>query len=446
MKRNYPDIGLHVPSLLLPAPHVPLESWPVIACDQHTSEPEYWREAERLVGDRPSTLRLVLPEANLAGDRQAAVAEINERMAAYIERGVLQELPPGFMLVERHTGRATARRGLLVALDLQHFDYRADAQTLIRSTEGTDANRLPARIDVRREAVLEVPHILVLIDDPECSVIEPLFGGGHDALSAGDPLYDIELPQGGGHVRGWHMANEQTIAKVAQAIGKLRRGEPPLLYAMGDGNHSFAAARSVWEDLRAEGAANDHPGRYATVELVNLHDPALHFAPIHRLVAGVQPATLLTALAEHLRAAGLRREICQDRESWLRLRHKLRGQSGHCIPYVAGRGQADAEFGVITIAAPRLRLATASLQDFLDAFSADAKDRRGRLDIDFIHGDETLEQLAQAPNNTGFLLPPMDKHDLFPTVISDGATPRKTFSLGEAHEKRYYFECRRIRP
>lgn len=436
MTRDFPEIGLHVPSLLLPAPKVPLASWSVIACDQHTSHSAYWQETARLVGEQPSTLHLVLPEAHLGdGDRTAAVAAIHRRMEDYVESGVLVQQPPGFMLVERFSGRDTARRGLVVALDLECFDYREGAKTLIRSTEGTDAGRLPARIAVRQDATLEAPHILVLIDDPLCTVIEPLF-----ERQRGRPTYDFDLMQGGGRVRGWHLGSEDVIGGVANALAALRRGDPPLLYAMGDGNHSFAAARAVWETLKAQGAGADHPGRYALVELVNLYDEALHFAPIHRLLTGVDANRLLAAMAEHFSDSGWRREVCADLGHWQR--SAAEPKAGHCIPYLAGSDEGP-EFGIVSIAEPRFGLATASLQQFIDSFIGDAS---GKPQVDFIHGDDTLRQLAERPGSIGFLLPPMDKHDLFRTVVRDGATPRKTFSLGEAHEKRYYLECRRIQP
>ena len=249
MKRHYPQIGLHVPTLLLPRPDVSMASWSVVACDQYTSQPEYWQETARLVGDRPSTLHLILPEAQLGrDDRAEAIAAINARMDRYVASGVLEAQPPGFMLVERAVGRAAPRRGLVVALDLDAFDYRPGAQELVRSTEGTDRNRLPARIAVRRDAVLETPHIMVLIDDPARTVIEPLFE--RDLASA----YDFELMQGGGRVRGWRVDDAAMIDEVAGRLAALRAGEPPLIYAMGDGNHSFAAAKAVWEEDPGDGA------------------------------------------------------------------------------------------------------------------------------------------------------------------------------------------------
>ncbi len=430
MQRHYPDIAFHVPTLLLPAPGIALESWAVIACDQHTSEPEYWEETRRLVGDSVSTLNLVLPEARLGrGDRGAAIAAINGCMRRYLDDGVLVPCSPGFMLVEREVGRASPRRGLVVALDLESFDYREGAEGLIRSTEGTDPGRLPARIEVRRDAPLETPHILVLIDDPGGTVIEPLFERGLELA------YDFETMQGGGRVRGWRVGDGGLIADIAGRLGALRRGEPPLLYAMGDGNHSFAAARAVWEGIKAShgGAAVEHPGRYALVELVNVHDDGLEFAPIHRLLDGVDPAALFAAMAAHFEGVGFGRRVFDNVDQWRRVCGET--GPGHRLPYVAG-----AEFGLVSIDAPRLRLATASLHDFLDGYL----DRDGAASVDYIHGDETLVNLAGARGRVGFLLPAMNKHDLFKTVIDDGATPRKTFSLGEAHEKRYYLECRRI--
>ena len=430
MKRHYPDIALHVPKLLLPAPGVPLETWSVIACDQYTSEPEYWDETRRLVGDNPSTLALILPEARLdAGDRERAVAGINRRMAEYLATGVLVEQRPGFMLVERDAGRDAPRRGLVVALDLECFDFRPGARQLIRSTEGTDPARLPARIAVRRDASLEAPHILVLIDDPDRTVIEPLFE--HPLAAA----YDVALMQGGGRVRGWHVDDAKLIDTVAARLAALRQGEPPMLYAMGDGNHSFAAARAVWEDVKRQvRSAPDHPARYALVELVNVYDDGLEFAPIHRLVDGVDPAQLAQELAAHFADAGYSHRSFGDRNAW---RRACRAPAaGHRLPYLTATG-----FGLARIEQPRCQLEAASLQGFLDDFMG----RNPNMRIDYIHGDDALARLAAAEGRTGFLLPAMDKHDLFKTVVRDGATPRKTFSLGEANEKRYYLECRRIR-
>lgn len=438
MKTHYPDIALHVPSLLLPAANVPLETWAVIACDQHTSEPEYWAEARRLVGDAPSTLDLVLPEALLAdGDRKAAIADIHRNMERYVEGGVLVEQPPGFMLVERDVGGEHSRRGLVVALDLECFDHREGARELIRSTEGTDPRRLPARTAVRRGAALETPHILVLLDDPGRTVIEPLFD------SPGDLAYDFPLMQGGGRVRGWPIQDAERIEATATRIAALQRGAPPLIYAMGDGNHSFAAARTLWEELREAGAPPDHPARHALVELVNVHDQALEFEAIHRLVADVEPDDLLAAMTGHLDGAGFTLERYDSPTDWNAARQGASSEPGHAIPFIQG-SPAGIPYGLARIASPDAQLAATTLQRFLDDCLPKL---HGAPDLDFIHGEDTLASLVQGmPNRVGFLLPALDKHELFASVIRDGATPRKTFSLGEAHEKRYYVECRRIQP
>ena len=237
----------------------------------------------RIVGDDPSTLQLIFPEAYLQETcREQTIAGINQRMQAYLKSGVLVEQRPGFMLVEREVGCAAPRKGLVVALDLEQYDYRDRAQKLIRATEGTDQSRLPPRIQVREKASLETPHIMVLIDDPQQTVIEPL--DEKDLKLA----YDFELMLGGGRLRGWHIDDEVLIDQIAGRLARLACGEPPLIYALGDGNHSFATARAVWERLKAQAEdvrqIMNHPARYALAELVNVHDEGLEFAPIHRVV------------------------------------------------------------------------------------------------------------------------------------------------------------------
>ena len=406
MQLHYPKVALHVPTLLLPRADIPLETWSVIACDQYTSQPEYWEEVRRIVGADPSTLHLIFPEAYLGlADRKQAIAGINQRMQAYLKSGVLVEQRPGFMLVEREVGRAAPRKGLVVALDLEQYDYRDGAQKLIRTTEGTDQSRLPPRIQVREKASLETPHIMVLIDDPQQTVIEPL--GEKDV----ELTYDFELMLGGGRLRGWHIDDGTLIDEIAGRLARLACGEPPLIYALGDGNHSFATARAVWERLKAE--AEDerqimhHPARYALAELVNVHDEGLEFAPIHRVVFGVDAADLLRAMETHCTEWGFSRRNFTDRKEWETACREAAVGPGHHIPYMS-----ETERGLLSIARANFQ----------------------------------LEKLAAEPDSIGFLLPAMDKRDLFKTIIMDGATPRKTFSLGEAEEKRYYLECRRLVP
>ena len=434
MQRYYPKVALHVPSLLLPRADIPLETWSVIACDQYTSQPEYWEKVRRIVGADPSTLQLIFPEAYLKSvSRDQIIAGINRRMQEYLSSGVLVEQPPGFMLVEREVGRTAPRKGLVVALDLEQYDYRAGARKLIRPTEGTDQSRLPPRIQVREKASLETPHIIVLIDDPQQTVIEPL---GQENLQ---PAYDVELMLGGGRLRGWRIDDGTLISEIAGRIGRLACGAPPLIYAMGDGNHSFATARAVWERLKA--AAGDerrimnHPVRYALAELVNIHDEGLEFAPIHRVVFGVDAADLLRAMEAHYTEWGFSQRTFADRDEWETACRAAALGPGHHIPYISGT-----EHGLLGIAHSSFQLEVASLQVFLDRYL----DAHPRARLDYIHGEDALEKLTAGPDRIGFFLPAMDKRDLFKTIAADGATPRKTFSLGEAAEKRYYLECRRL--
>ena len=435
----YPQVALQVPEILLPKSGAALESWAVIACDQYTTAPEYWRQVEELVGDAPSTLHAIFPEVHLGGPGRARRIEgINRQMRRYLEDGTLEPLPPGFVLVDRETPRTPSRKGLLVCLDLEQYGFAPDSGSLIRSTEETDPERLPPRIEIRRGAPLELPHVMVLIDDPENTVIEPLFES-RDELPL---LYDFELMMGGGRLRGWHAGEPERIAGTADALAALASGfaarygasrkAAPLLFAVGDGNHSLAAAREVWEAKR-RGAPADHPARHALVELVNLHDPGLRFEPIHRVVFETDADELLSSLADHCRSRGSHLEVTDfaDRRQWEKARAGL-DRGGQHLPFVASR-----RLGIATIHRPRQQPAAASLQSFLGGAGV-------RHRVDYIHGGDRVEELGSLPGNVGFFTEALDKQSLFRTILRDGPLPRKSFSLGEAEEKRYYLESRRI--
>ncbi|TLM67708.1 MAG: DUF1015 domain-containing protein [Deltaproteobacteria bacterium] len=437
-------LALHVPTILFPRDGIDLSRWAVIACDQYTAEPEYWAAVDELVASAPSTLRLTFPEVFLGkGDEAARIAAINAAMQAYLADGTLRELPPGFILLDRQTGHVPSRKGLIVALDLEHYDYLPGAQTLIRATEGTILDRLPPRIRVREKAPIELPHIMVLIDDPERTVIEPLFAAELP------PLYDFELMQHGGRLRGWHVDEPALIAQIGRALERLadpqrfreRYGsDQVMLYAMGDGNHSFATAKAIWEQLKAAApdpaAVMDHPARYALVELVNVHDPGLEFEAIHRVLFAVDADDLLACARAHFAAVGT-----PCRVDWLAdgaaaaSAANAAPAGSHAIPFIAA-----GKHGLLTIDRPHLTLAVATLQEFLDAYLAAG----GRGHIDYIHGAAAVERLSAAADAVGFLLPALSKHELFRTIVRDGALARKTFSMGEADEKRFYLECRRI--
>lgn len=444
---NFARIGLQIPTLLLPRADTDLTRWAVVACDQYTSQPEYWVRVEALVGDAPSTLRLILPEVYLgAADETQRIHAIQETMRRYLADGVLTPQPPGLILVERETARGRSRKGLIAALDLEHYDFNTNARTLIRPTEGTILERLPPRIRVREGAPLELPHVMVLIDDPERSVIEPLFA---EPL---EKLYDFPLMLDSGRVRGWRVDQPMLIQWIAERLERLvdpaafseRYGvadEPALLYAMGDGNHSFATAKIIWENLKHAApdpaAVMSHPARHALVELVNLHDEGLEFEAIHRVAFGVDAEHLLTAFDEFLAARDSTLTVL-ERPSWGAARRTWREMQRSDRQVIAFVTQDRC--GVLLIERPRLTLPVASLQAFLDPYL----DNRSGARLDYIHGEETLERLGRQPGNIGFYLPALAKSDFFRTVIRDGALPRKTFSMGEADEKRFYLECRRI--
>lgn len=444
---HFDKIALQVPTILLPKTGLDLTKWAVIACDQYTSQPEYWHEVERLTAGEPSTLNLVFPEVYLEdADGEARIATINATMDRYLSEGVVEPQPPGFLLVDRATETVPSRKGLMVALDLEQYDYRPGAATLIRATEGTILDRLPPRIRVREKAHIELPHIMVLIDDPERTVIEPL-------CDRQLPLvYDFPLMQQGGHLKGWQVNDPTAIEQVAAALTRLAEPQrfaqryqvedkPVVLYAMGDGNHSFATAKAIWEKLKEatddRAAIMDHPARYALVELVNIHDPGLEFEAIHRVLFDIDFDRLCTQAETFYREAGARFscEICSDLDALPEKSRRLKEKGRHLIPFIAGE-----RCGLFVIDNPPLHLVVATLQALLDRFLED----HPKVRIDYIHGEGTVTALGKRPGNLGFYLPALSKHDLFKTIILDGALPRKTFSMGEADEKRFYMECRKI--
>lgn len=442
-------LALQVPTLLIPRADLDLTRWAVIACDQYTSQPEYWHEVERLAEGHPSTLHLIFPEVYLDETESAArIDAINATMERYLAEGILEAQPPGFMLVERRTETAPSRKGLVVALDLEAYDYRPGSTSLIRATEGTILERLPPRIRVREKAPIELPHIMVLIDDPEMTVIEPL-------AELDLPLaYDFSLMQGGGHLCGRRVADPAVIARVGQSLERLadpRRfaeryqveERPVLLYAMGDGNHSFATAKAIWEKIKSEApdqeAIMDHPARFALVELVNVHDPGLEFEAIHRVLFNVDFDRLLHQAEVYYRrhGAGFACEFCNDLDALPEKSRRLEADGRQLLPFIAGD-----RCGLLVIDRPQTHLEVATLQGFLDEALAGQPNSR----IDYIHGEGSVTALGKRPGNVGFYLPAICKREFFKSIILDGTLPRKTFSMGDADEKRFYMECRKIAP
>ena len=399
--------------------------WSCVACDQYTSQPDYWEAADALVGDAPSTLRLILPEVYL-GETDIRKPAVLASMDTYLSE-VLVSHPGAMILVERTLGDGETRWGLMGAVDLMTYDYRKGADSLIRATEATVAERIPARTTIRRDAPVELPHVMMLIDDRAKTVVEPLTSK-RDTMPV---AYDHDLMQGGGHLKGYFLS-EDDMEAVVSALGALvtpeameaRYGKPdlaPLLFAVGDGNHSLAAAKTCFEEIRAaigDEAAMSHPARYALCEVVNLYDDSLRFEAIYRVAFGVDPDHLLAAFKAY--ADSLRGDAAPQRIDWV---------SGD-------------RTGTVMVPTPVAALPVGTVQDFLDAY---LKTVPATASVDYIHGEATAKALANRPDAVAFLFDGMAKEELFSTVIADGALPRKTFSMGHARDKRYYMEARKIR-
>ena len=436
--KTYAEIGVRIPQIYLPRKGTDLAKWAVIACDQFTSQPEYWKEVETLVGNAPSTYNLKLPEVYLEKPGELdRIKFIQDKMRFYLENDYL-EPHEGLIYVERQVFGKT-RHGLMLCLDLERYDFTKGSSSLIRATEGTIVERLPPRMKIRQGAALELPHILVLIDDPQRTVIDVL----EKARDGMDKLYDFELMLGSGHLSGYAVTpamEDQVIASLQSlacpeafstkyAVGK---DKPVLLFAMGDGNHSLATAKAVWEKMRP-GVGMDHPARYALVEIENVHDEGLKFEPIHRILFGLK-RDVFTALEDHF-GQNFHFYPVPDTAEMIK-----RVDNAHGPGQVIGLVDSGKRYGVVEIDHPTSNLAIGSLQAFLDPFIKEG----GADRIDYVHGGEVVCSLGKLPDNAGFYVPGMDKSDLFKTVILDGTLPRKTFSMGEAKEKRFYMEARKI--
>ena len=436
--KNIPELGLQIPEILLPASSIDPQKWSVIACDQYTSQPEYWQKVEQFVGSSPSALNLVFPEVFLGkADENERIGKIHRSMVDYLRSGLL-ESREGMIYVER-TINGKTRRGLMVALDLEKYDFNKGSQTLVRATEGTILDRLPPRMKIREKAPLELPHILMLIDDPEDTVI----GSIENTKNSLPVVYDFDLMQSSGHLTGRFVNDPELENFVFQGLTSLAnpetfaqkynlpKGTPVLLYASGDGNHSLATAKAIWEKIK-NSVGMDHPARYALVEIENVHDKALEFEPIHRVMFDVKSDPV----------ESLQKYFGKD------VTFTTAANSAEMINAVKSVHGAEHHFGLITpsgcqvvsIHNPKLNLPVGTLQEFLDNWMKTGTSGQ----IDYVHGDETVCSLGAKEHNVGFYLAGMHKSELFRTVIKDGSLPRKTFSMGEAHEKRFYFEARSI--
>ena len=442
----FDNIALGVPRILLPKPEIDCSKWAVIACDQYVHDISYWEEVKSIVGDTPSTLDLIYPEVYLYDDEhEERIARVHNNMKRFVTDGFFRDKIEGFLLVDRVLPSGKSRKGLVVTLDLEHYDSRSQSKTLIRTTEGTYPKNLEARFEVRGNASLEFPHILVLINDPKKEIIEPLFDEGHPKI------VDFELMMNGGQLRYHLIDNKKDIVRIAQKLAK--RIEPDyiqqkygvenetLLYAMGDGNHSFAAAQKAWKEIKS--TLNDtlrtaqHPARHAMVELINLHDDAIDIEPIHRLITRVDPYTTCNTLVALLNSSGTHAHL--EKVSSSNAQHQrtaaLSSASTHCLPY-----RAAGDLGILVIENPSQRTIPETMEAALDLFTRENTES----EVGFIHGEDVIDDLGNKPDALGFYMPPISKDSVFESIVRHGAYPRKSISIGHADEKRYYMECRSL--
>ena len=426
------SLGIEIPSVLLPQSE-DLRKWSVIACDQFTQDRLYWEKVKTEVEGASSTLNMIFPEVFLSdGDAAQRISGIHSVMASYIKEGVFKEPRQGFIYIERDTPFHKKRRGLIAAIDLERYEWKSSARPLIRSTEGTVEERLPPRMDIRRGAPLELPHVLLLIDDDENAFL-PAIG---ELAKKNAPVYDTPLIMDSGNVAGWFIDAESGIAFIAEKLDELynRRAlsygsDAPFLFAVGDGNHSLAAAKGIWEEYKASCLSSGvpvHPCRYALVEIENIYDSAIQFEPIHRVVLGAGFDETVSILSQ-LPGFSCREVSNTDELAGL----CAKSSAPNCFG-IAGEGR----YALTETSAGGI--ATACLQPLLDkAFPA--------ANIDYIHDEKELLRLSAAGSgNTGILLPPVQKSGLFETVAAFGPLPRKSFSMGHSCEKRFYLECRQL--
>ncbi len=426
-QQHNPSSVIQMAQWLLPGAGVDTSRWPVLACDQHTSDPDYWAKTRQTVGKQPSTLHVILPEVYLETESASVldgrIQRIHQTMARYLAEQVLEPTGRGCFLIERRTPQRASRLGLVVTVDLEQYDYRPENRLLIRATEETVADRLPPRSAIRQAALFECAHVQLLMDDPRKTVLEPVFA----ACTAGHvpTAYDITLMQAGGAVRGWFLPEaDALVSRMRAAMNRLDSLEKEgLLLVVGDGNHSLAAAKDHW-DRHKDQLPADHPARFAMVEVMNLHDDGLSFEPIHRVLTGIGPTDFQKALIDWF----------EDHAPQLLCEGAAIAQD-HAV---LARVLTPAGTRLLTLQGTAADLPVALIQPFLDHLVESRQ-----LKIDYIHGLDVLQDLVDQ-GAIGIALPALQKDAFFSLLAQQSVLPRKTFSLGEANEKRYYLECRMI--
>ncbi len=424
---NKLGIGIEIPEIMLPDKRVNMRKWAVIACDQFTSNRAYWDEVERIVGGNPSTLHIMLPEIYLdSPDKEERIRRAKSIMGTYIDEGILTLLPKGFVLVERTIGRAV-RKGLMVMVDLEEYDQNPARKSLVRASEEILQNRVLPRIDIRMGAELEMPHILLLMDDPHFKVIDPLWRK-RDTFAK---LYDFDLMLQGGRVAGYLVDDKDAEAEAVRQLSLLKVSDG-MRFCVGDGNHSLQTAKTVWEEAKhslSPEEREDSPLRYALCELINLHDPALFLKPIHRVISGMNPSMCIQYVVDRLNSMS-----ADARLVFSRRKPSTQMTDAPQVVFFTSKESS----GRIEINSPTSAMLVEQLQPVLESF---VKEYPVCM-LDYIHGNEEFERITHNYDTLGFSMPGLQKETFFSELSEYGVFPKKCFSLGESNEKRYYIECR----
>ncbi|MCQ2584571.1 MAG: DUF1015 domain-containing protein [Treponema sp.] len=421
------EYGIYVPEILLPK-KIDVKSWSVIACDQYTQNPEYWKKTSDAAGSNPSTLNLILPEVYLnAPDKQERISKIHKAMNEYISGDVFAEPLNSFVYLERTTAFGRTRKGLMCCIDLETYEWKPFTTANIRATEATIIERIPPRMEIRRGAPLELPHIMLLVNDKDGCLVEAC---GENAKK-NSPVYDGDMMMNGGKISGWAVTDNSIVEKALNKIAEENHQADgsTFLFAVGDGNHSLATAKSTWEEHKKETGATDDNVRYALVEIVNIYDKGLTFEPIHRVVFDADSEKMISVLAEKL---GGKAVAASSKEEMIDAVKKSNADFGFAF-------KKDGAQKYVILKTEIKELAVSKLQPALDEFL-----KAGGMEIDYIHGTEDVLELGAKDNGTGILLPPIAKESFFETIGKTGPLPRKSFSMGEADEKRFYLECRKL--
>lgn len=429
------DLGLRIPEILLPK-NIDLSTWSVIACDQYTQDKDYWKNVEEKAGNKPSTLNLILPEVYLGSpDKADRIKKIRQSMKEYLDTGVFADAKKCFIYLERKTAFGRTRKGLVAQIDLETYEWKPFSKANIRATEATIVERIPPRMEIRKGAPLELPHIMLLVNDKD-----DLLVGANKPTDGRAPIYDGDLMANGGHITGWALESKADIEGVEKALNLIaeKNASPDgstFLFAVGDGNHSLATAKAVWDEYKKEHPEDkDSPVRYALIEIVNIYDTGLTFEPIHRVIFNIDNEALIKNLAEKLNGNikaldDADKVIKAVKDSW----------ANFGFFYLDSEGKQKN----ILLETKIKELAVARLQPEIDAFLKELPDQ-SKAEIDYIHGTDEVLKLGSKENSLGILLPPIAKDSFFETINGRGPLPRKSFSMGEADEKRFYLECRRL--